>query len=368
MTKLYLAAIVKNEAHIIRRMLESAKPYISGYLICDTGSTDGTQDVIREVLADLPGEVIDRPWQGFGHNKSEMLEFGRQRFGPKWYALTFDADEQLVASKGFKFPKLHNPAYHINFKLGEFVWSRVALMSNESTWRYEGVLHEAPVSENMEVPELIDGVVILSHGDGARSGKDLILKYTEDAELLERAMQTDPTNTRNQFYLAQSYRDSQQYDKAIRAYQHRAEMGGWPEEVYWSLLEIARIYVRLNMGFEITKKAYLKAWKYRKQRIEAAVELAMLCRVNNRADMSMIVLKQVLDNEIPDDILFVTPDWWKWRRFDEYAVCAGVTGDIPTAIEYGQRVLEQPLPENERERVVNNVGFWKSQLYNKVTA
>lgn len=371
MTKLYLSAIVKNEAHIIRRMLKSAKPYISGYLICDTGSTDGTQDIIREVLSGLPGEVIDRPWVSFGHNKSEALEYGREKFSSEWYALIFDADEQLFIPEGFKFPKLELPLYNLNFKMGEFVWGRSALFSNRYKWYYEGVLHEAPACPEEINPEqqIIQGPIVYSHSDGSRSQQDIVTKYSNDAKTLEAAMIDEPDNARHQFYLAQSYRDSDQFDKAIEAYEKRAAMGGWPEEVYWSLLEKARTMARQGVDLEGTKKAYLRAWRYRKERIEAAIELASLHRMCGRPDLAIIICKRVLDSPMPNDILFVTSSWWTWRRYDEYAVNSGLAGDIHEAIKYTQIALEAPdLNPTDQERLLNNLAFWNQRLYNTVTA
>ena len=43
-----LNMIVKNEAHIILETLNSVKKYIDYWVISDTGSTDGTQTVIKE--------------------------------------------------------------------------------------------------------------------------------------------------------------------------------------------------------------------------------------------------------------------------------------------------------------------------------
>jgi glycosyltransferase involved in cell wall biosynthesis len=66
-----LNMIVKNEAPVIGRCLASVRPLIDQWVIVDTGSTDGTQALIREALADLPGVLIERPWVDFAHNRNE---------------------------------------------------------------------------------------------------------------------------------------------------------------------------------------------------------------------------------------------------------------------------------------------------------
>ena len=43
-----LTMIVKNESKIIERCFDSVKDYIDTWCICDTGSTDGTQDIIKK--------------------------------------------------------------------------------------------------------------------------------------------------------------------------------------------------------------------------------------------------------------------------------------------------------------------------------
>ena len=57
--------IVRNEAHSVREVLDAVAPYITSWVIVDTGSEDGTQDVIRGHMAGLgiPGELHERPWR-----------------------------------------------------------------------------------------------------------------------------------------------------------------------------------------------------------------------------------------------------------------------------------------------------------------
>ena len=52
--------MVNNESHVIERMLESVYPYIDYWVIQDNGSTDGTQDIIKNFFNEkgIPGFFI----------------------------------------------------------------------------------------------------------------------------------------------------------------------------------------------------------------------------------------------------------------------------------------------------------------------
>ena len=87
-----LCMIVKNEAPVIRRCLDSVRPLIDHWVIVDTGSTDGTQEIIRTHMAGLPGTLHERPWVDFAHNRSESLALARPHAD---YSLVIDADDFL---------------------------------------------------------------------------------------------------------------------------------------------------------------------------------------------------------------------------------------------------------------------------------
>jgi hypothetical protein len=85
--------------------------------------------------------------------------------------------------------------------------------------------------------------IVIAH-DGARSRDPLT--YAKDAALLEAALRENPGNTRNVFYLAQSYRDASNLIRARETYERRAAMGGWEEEVWYSLYQVAVLTERLQ--------------------------------------------------------------------------------------------------------------------------
>jgi glycosyltransferase involved in cell wall biosynthesis len=86
--------IVKNEAHIIHESLTCTLPVISTFCIVDTGSTDNTIQKIKDFYSEkgIEGEVHERPWKNFGHNRTEAL---RLCDGKMDYALVIDADDLM---------------------------------------------------------------------------------------------------------------------------------------------------------------------------------------------------------------------------------------------------------------------------------
>lgn len=81
MKKIALCMIVKNESHIIRECLESVYKYIDYWVICDTGSTDDTKQIIKKFFEEknIPGELHDHEWKGFGHNRTLAFDVAKGR-------------------------------------------------------------------------------------------------------------------------------------------------------------------------------------------------------------------------------------------------------------------------------------------------
>ncbi|WP_281888746.1 TPR domain-containing glycosyltransferase [Paenibacillus sp. YYML68] len=82
-----LCMIVKNEANCIARCLTSVKPYVDEMIIVDTGSTDGTADICRDIGA----TVYDYVWND---HFAEARNYGLVHANGEWI-LWLDADEEL---------------------------------------------------------------------------------------------------------------------------------------------------------------------------------------------------------------------------------------------------------------------------------
>jgi len=359
--KIVLTMIVKNEAHVIERCISSVRPIIDAYLIVDTGSEDGTQDVIRRVLADLPGEVVDRPWVDFAANRTEALELARP-FGD--YSLMIDADVECVIEAGVdpvEFRKsLIADVYRV--MLRDYIhYHRPQISSTHLPFRYRGVLHEfLVIPEEATEGGVLETISYRSHSDGARwSTPD---KYVDDSALLARAVATgqDPElNDRYMFYLAQSLRDAGAFHAAESVYRSRAQMGGWVEETYISWLNHARMLKALDRPLGEILESLAKAQEAIPTRAEAWCDAAKYSREAGLMQSAFVYARRAVEIPRPADALFLEVDVYEWRALHEYSIAAYYVGDYVGGIRACHRLLyADKMPPAERAATEENLKFY----------
>lgn len=356
--RICLSMIVRNESAVIERCLRSVLPFVHSWAICDTGSDDGTQEVIRRVLCDKPGELIERPWLDFAHNRNEALALAR-RYGE--FALVIDADEILQVAADAPCLDPSQPGHLFEYRFGSTRYWRVGLVRLDLDWRWEGALHEVLVSNHADRVTRLPGWQVATFADGARSQQAPEVKYGRDAEILGQALEREPGHARNTFYYAQSLRDAGRVDEAIRAYRRRTELGGWDEEIYCAKLQIALLLERRGAGYAEVAASYLDACDARPSRSEAPCEFARYLRLNRRYHMAAVFARIALDLPPSDDMLFVDSAVSAWRAKDELAVSSWYCGDAACSARLCEELLtDGELPDSEFERVETNLRFAES--------
>lgn len=361
MNRICLTMIVKDEAHVIERCLKSVRPYLSHWVVVDTGSTDDTEERVRACLEGLPGELYRRPWRDFGTNRTEALRLARDRGD---YLLTLDADEELVKEPGFVMPALDAGQYLLVHRRGD---SRTSyqlpkLFRADLDFRYQGVLHEYLTCDQPHQRKFLVGLSVRGHFDGARN-RDPVTKYRRDAEVLEAALEREPTNARYAFYLAQSYRDAELPEQAIEAYRRRAQMGGWDEETYAALYQVGELEQRLASDRGRVIEAYLTAYQFRPTRAEPLWALSVLCRRAGWWAPAALFAGQAVAISRPADILFVDDSVYEWRAADELAVATYHLGRYSESARLCRRLLDNPrLMPQDRGRIQQNLEFAEREL------
>lgn len=356
--KICLNMIVKNESQVITRCLASVKPMIDYWVILDTGSTDGTQDIIKQYMKDIPGELHEEPFVNFEYSRNKALDFAR---GKSEYLLFIDADEVLSIAPDFKLPHLDHDFYYIMTQYGGTEYVRVQLIKNEPTWHWEGVVHEAVVNSLAHTCSTLEGVKNIVNTDGARS-KDP-RKYQKDAAMLEEALAKDPTSTRYTFYLAQSYKDAGEHAKALEFYQKRIAMGGWDQEVFWSMLQVAHLQQALDRPSEDVLSSYYQAYHYRNLRMEPIYYLANYYRQKGDFAAGYLIANVGRSLRPSKDILFVEKWIYDYGLLLELSICAYWIGKYDECQVLSEQILaKQNIPDNVRECVERNLSFARTKL------
>lgn len=112
-----MVIICKNEAHIILKTLESTRQLASEWIVYDTGSTDGTVEMVRNWGATL----VHGEWLGYGSSKRKAIELARHD-----WILNLDSDE-VLSDEAISFlssANLSDPAQAFNFPYRHFIGNR----------------------------------------------------------------------------------------------------------------------------------------------------------------------------------------------------------------------------------------------------
>ena len=369
--KIALCMIVKNEAHVIERCLNSVMPVIDTWVICDTGSSDGTQEKIKKFFenAGISGVLHQSSWVDFGTNRTEALELAREKTDAD-YCLMIDADEILVYDEGFN-PKnfkdsLTADLYNVFAFFGNTRYHRPQLTSNKKKFYYRGVLHEyVDCHDPIETRDFAKGFTNTPIQDGARSQNPE--KYKKDAETFEKALADGKVEekdfNRYHFYLAQSYRDAQMWEKSLDAYLKRAQLGGWNEEVFYSLFQVGRIREILKHDVDDIVASYFQAYQAAPWRAESLWAAARVCRLTNRFDQAYRFARLAAKIKYPEGALFVAQPVYDWMILDELAISAYWTERYKESRLACIKLLEdKKYPPDQKERLEANLKFAVDRL------
>lgn len=339
-----LNMIVKDESKVVRRCLISVKSFIDYWVIVDTGSGDGTPEVIRQCLAGIPGELHEKPWVDFAHNRNAALDLAKRKCD---YLLLIDADERLEYSKSFAMPELVHDFYLAQvLAAGRTRIHRELLVKSSLDWKWVGAVHEGIVSPQAKSHEVLQGVVNVAEQDGHRSKNPD--KFLQDAQLLEKALEKDPGNARNVFYLAFSYDVGGDYEKALKTYRKRTDLGGFAQEVFYALYRIAWLEEQLGMGAETVIASYCRAYLYRPSRAEPLFCLANYYIRRQIPLMAYMTSKTALGISMPDDTVLVDESVYSYRLLEQHADCCLILKKYDEAIHACRKLMaRKDLPDGD---------------------
>lgn len=367
---LCLNMIVKNESKIIVRLLESVVPYIDCYCICDTGSTDNTINIIKNFFKSqtppIPGIIINEAFRDFGYNRSYALK-ACEAIDVK-YILLLDADMVFYVNPSISKETLHkqlvDDVYYIFQGSENFYYKNVRVVKNKIGMSYWGVTHEyvkTPEGAKFNKFDKKD-VFINDIGDGGSKSD----KFIRDINLLKKGLIDEPNNDRYTFYLANSYKDSGQYENAIETYQKRIAIGGWFDEVWYSYYNIGRCYKHLGNMVQAVHW-WMEGYNFYPNRIENLYEIVHHYRCNGKNNLAYgfyNLAEHERKKNTHTDYLFLQKDVYAYKLDYELSIigyyCNFNNYDLRKC---SMKVLNYPnVEDNIANNVLNNYKFYSNDL------
>lgn len=261
--------IVKNEHHIVLDALRSVRAVADHWVVLDTGSTDGTLELLREFSdSEWPGTLAEGPFIDFSNARNRLFDLAEPTCD--WMVI-IDADmawDDATALR-LEIETAHADPRVDGFKVKvgdvETYW-HVRVFRTGRGWRYKYRTHEIPGMPT--TPYLFRSRTTALH---FATGGSRANKYTRDLELIKLDLADNPNDHISHYYLAGTYRALQRPRDAIKEYRRMISLDpdDTSEAVYISRFVIANLLQRLGAPDAAIEDALLEAATTRPGRYEA---------------------------------------------------------------------------------------------------
>ena len=210
MRSLCLTAIVKNSGPVLSDCLRSFLPYVNHFVICDTGSSDDTMERLREETKNYDGYLFEETFTGFSHNRNRVIEEAEKRYPDCYYVMV---DDSFILKDGPEFiermKEATDPIYSVMIRNDDnlYLSSRIFIKG----MRYYFRLHEVILTE-WKAKCLDDVTWVESQVKDHK--KRTAERRVYDIEQLHLDLIEYPNHPRVLYYLARTYVNDKQFDKA----------------------------------------------------------------------------------------------------------------------------------------------------------
>lgn len=358
--KITVYAIAKNEAKHVKRWMDSMKE-ADAVVVLDTGSTDGTPELLREAGAIVQVREIT-PWR-FDVARNESMKLIPadtdiavctdldEYFKPGWrQGLEYAWSK---AAEGGAEPTTAKYEYVWNFEAdgsdgAKFTYAKI---HRPGVCRWTHPVHEILDYDVPEVDVFVPGMRLEHHADPTKSRGQYL-------ELLAMSVKEDPDDDRNAHYYGRELMFHGRWQEAIAQLQRHLAMpkATWKAERAASMRYIANCLLRIGSenGERSAIEWFRAAIKEAPDRREAACELLELAY--GKEDWPLVVEAgeaAVRVQERGGDYLSKARDWsgWPW---DILALGYFYTG-LPLQSVVCIRQAMRLYPNAEQERLEANL-------------
>jgi len=353
-----LVMIVKDEAHGIVKTLESFKSVINYWTILDTGSTDGTQDVIRQALSDIPGRLHEEPFVDFATSRNRVLTLHGEA---SVFTVMPDADDWIDnpnALGSFLADHVNDgePAFLLNLRRDQLDYWLPLILRTKAKWRYRGRVHECcgPQTGSGFASARVVGPA-LRQSRPPQSAEATKRRWERDLKLLRDDFLVDSKNQRTIFYLAQTYECLEQPEQALLLYERHLELNGWIEERIEAAIRRAKIKKAIGRPWAEVQQAFLAAYRLDPRRAEPLFYVAEHWYDEEVHPLAFLFASRAAKLKPVPTALFLDRDIYDYRAADIAAISGFYCDQLedPEIRREGRRFAEKAVraqPQDERMR------------------
>ena len=277
-----LCMIVKDAGPMFEQILTENLPHFDRYCILDTGSTDGTQDVIKQVLKNKKGYLYEEPFVNFKVSRNRCLDLAGTATK---YLLMLDDTYTIRGDLRSFLEEISGDQYSDSFSLmiqsGDSEYYSNRIIKSNGFLRYIHTIHEVITDQNnINVTIPPNRAFIFDHR------ADYMEKRTNDRkqfdlELLFKELKEDPNDPRALYYIAQTYGCMENWSEQEKYFRLRINhpVQGYIQEKIDAYFELARL-----LNFKKKEILNFQEWD--------ECEHFYLCSYN-------------LDNSRPDSLYFI---------------------------------------------------------------
>jgi len=226
--------IVRNSGSVLRECLEHSKTWIDRWTILDTGSTDGTPDLILEVLKDVPGRLEHAEFEDFSTARNHALSLVS---GESDYLAMLDDSYVLCGGENLaSYLQGCSPPQPdaILLQIGTLsdgtlrnpIFSH-RIMRRDAQLKYRYRVHEVLDVSGSGVRTVTladDSGIFVNDLSGFEHEQRSAVRYAQDTVDLLLDHAAEPENPRPLYYLASTYRILEKFDDALYSYKKLSEI------------------------------------------------------------------------------------------------------------------------------------------------
>jgi tetratricopeptide (TPR) repeat protein len=247
--KIVSTTLTGNNAGIIADALRSVVAWVDACLVIDTGVSDDTLRVAREVAGD---KCVVRAF-AWVHDFAAARNFALDaayELGANW-AVTLDTDERIQLHGEDLRAAMASAREGVLMLQDEGrTYAKERCFRLPAQVRFEGPTHESFAGYKV-------GTRTLERATFSELGKSpdaLRRKFERDVEILSKHTRAHPDDPRWFYYLGDSLKNLGKLPEAIAAYDQCAALRGWNEESAWACYRAAECLCQLDRHSEAIER------------------------------------------------------------------------------------------------------------------